>query len=444
MSTAETLLPGSAAPVAPSVDWRRTARIGYAVVVSALGGFLVWASLARLDGAAIAAGVVASESYRRTVQHLEGGIVAEILVRDGDRVQAGQVLLKLDPTRVTAQNDLYGNQLAIFSAQEARLLAEFEGRETLTFPEAVRARHADPAVRAMMEDQTRLFDSRRRALNSNVQIAETLIEQTRREMEQAQSDIRTAQETLAQVDAELAQLRPLYQRQLVPTTRIAPLERERVRLGGAVNSGNIQIERLRERLSELQLRRRQVEQDFRQETSVQLVEVRRQLSDTRQQVLISVDSQNRADIRAPIDGTVQQLRIFTVGGVVRPGDAILDVVPLADDLVVRARVHPNDADRVTTGMGAEVKFPAFNYLGSQVMRGTVRSLSRDRIVDEANKEAYFAAEVVVDRATVPEAFARRITAGMTADVILPTGERTVINYLLRPVLDRWAIGMRER
>jgi HlyD family type I secretion membrane fusion protein len=430
--------------MAPSVDWRRTARIGYVVVVGALGGSLTWASLARLDGAAIANGVVASESYRRTVQHLEGGIVAQILVRDGDRVKAGQVLLKLDPTRVTAQNDLYGNQLAIFSAQEARLLAEFEGHAALDFPDAVMVRQADPAVRAMMEDQKRLFESRRRGLGSNVQIAETLIEQTRRDMEQTQSDIRTAQATLDQVDAELAQLRPLYQRQLVPTTRIAPLERERVRLGGAVSSGAIQIERLRERLSELQLRRRQVEQDFRQETSGQLVEVRRQLSDTRQQVLISVDGQNRADIRAPIDGTVQQLRIFTVGGVIRPGDAILDVVPLEDDFVVRARVHPNDADRVTTGMGAEVKFPAFNYLGSQVMRGTVRSLSRDRIVDEASKEAYFAAEIVVDRATVPEAVARRITAGMTADVILPTGERTVMNYLLRPVLDRWTIGMRER
>jgi HlyD family type I secretion membrane fusion protein len=431
-------------PMAPSVNWKRSVRLGYAVVLGAFGGFLLWASLARLDGAALAGGVVASESYRRTVQHLEGGIVHQILVRDGDKVKAGQILLKLDSTRATAQNDLYGNQLAIFSAQEARLLAEFDHRPTLEFPPDVLARQDEPAVKPMIEDQKRLFDSRRRALTSNVQIAEAQIEQTRREMEQARSEIQTSQATLDQVDAELTQLRPLFQRQLVPTTRIAPLERERVRLMGTINSGNIQIERLKERLSELELRKRQVQQDFRQETSVQLVEVRKQLSDTRQQMLLTGDSQTRMDIRAPIEGTVQQLRIFTVGGVVRPGEPILDVVPLEDDLVVRARVQPNDADRVTLGMAAEVKFPAFHYMGNQIIRGTVKSLSRDRLVDENTKEAYFAAEVVVDRSTIPESIVRRLTAGMTADVVLPTGERTVMNYLLRPIMERWSQSMRER
>jgi len=434
----------SVTPPIPSLDWRRSVRIGNWVVFGAFGGFILWAGIARLDGAAIAGGVVASESYRRTVQHLEGGIVAQILVRDGDPVRAGQVLVRLDPTRVAAQNDLYANQLAIFAAQETRLLAEFEGRGSLEFPSDVTSRQSDIAVRAMMEDQRRLFESRRRALASNIQIAETQTEQTRQEIAQARSDVETARATLEQVDVELAQLRPLYLRQLVPTTRIAPLERERVRLAGAVTSGSIQIERLRERLTELQLRRRQIEQDFRQETSAQLVEVRKQISDSRQQVLLTVDSQNRTDIRAPIDGTVQQLRIFTAGGVIRPGDPILDIVPSDDALVIRARVQPNDADRVTPGMIAEVKFPAFHYVGSQVTRGTIRTISRDRLVDESTKEAYFAAEIVVDRTTVPHVVARGITAGMTADVIIPTGERTVIGYLVRPLMDRWTVGMRER
>ena len=228
-------------PMRPSVNWRRTVRLGYALVFGIFGTFLAWASFARLDGAAIAGGVVASESYRRTVQHLEGGIVQQIFVRDGDRVKAGQVLLKLDMTRVTAQNDLYGNQLAIFSAQEARLLAEFEGRPTLQFQPEVIARQDEPTIRPMVEDQKRLFESRRRALTSNIQIAEAQMEQSRRESEQTQSEIQTARSTLEQVDAELNQLRPLFQRQLVPTTRIAPLERERVRLQGSINSGTIQI-----------------------------------------------------------------------------------------------------------------------------------------------------------------------------------------------------------
>ncbi|MBN8939841.1 MAG: HlyD family type I secretion periplasmic adaptor subunit [Rhizobiales bacterium] len=428
----------------PSTDWRRSVRIGYAIVIGAFGSFALWASLARLDGAAIANGVVASESYRRTVQHLEGGIVQDILVRDGDRVKAGQVLLKLDPTRVTAQSDLFGNQLAIFGAQEARLLAEFEGKSSFEFPPDVMARQTDAAVRPVIEDQKRLFESRRRALSGNVQIAEAQIEQARREIEQITSETETARATLEQVDAELAQLRPLFRRQLVPTTRIAPVERERLRLAGTISTGTIQAAKLRERLSEAELRRQQVLQEHREETSGQLADVRKQLNDTRQQILLSADSQRRTDIRAPIDGTVQQLRIFTSGGVVRPGEPILDVVPANDLLVVRAKVLPNDVDRVSEGMSAEVKFPAFHYVGTQVMRGEIRALSRDRIMDDGVKDPYFAAEVVVDRSTIPDSISRRLSAGMVADVVIPTGERTVMNYLLRPILERWASGMRER
>lgn len=444
MSVTELAAPPHAAIPMPSTNWRRTVRIGYGIVIGAFGTFVAWASLARLDGAAIANGVVASESYRRTVQHLEGGIVQEILVRDGDRVKAGQVLLKLDPTRVTAQGDLFGNQLAIFGAQEARLLAEFEGRDSFEFPPDVLARQNDPAVKPVIDDQRRLFESRRRAVNGNVQIAEAQIEQARREIDQVASEMQTARATLEQVEAELAQLRPLFARQLVPTTRIAPMERERLRLTGTINTGNIQTSKLKERLSEAELRRQQVLQQYREETSSQLVDVRKLLNDTRQQMLLSADSQRRADIRAPIDGTVQQLRIFTVGGVVRPGDPILDVVPANDVLVVRARVLPNDADRVSEGMHAEVKFPAFNYVGTQVIRGEVRSLSRDRIMDDGQKDPYFATEVVVDRTTIPATIAQRLSAGMVADVIIPTGERSVMTYLLRPIMDRWTAGMRER
>ncbi|WP_170181978.1 HlyD family type I secretion periplasmic adaptor subunit [Phreatobacter stygius] len=432
------------AEMRPSTDWRRSVRIGYAIVIGAFGSFALWASFARLDGAAIANGVVASESYRRTVQHLEGGIVQDILVRDGDRVKAGQVLLKLDPTRVSAQGDLFGNQLAIFGAQEARLLAEFEGKDSFEFPPDVLARQNDAAVKPVIEDQRRLFESRRRALSGNVQIAEAQMEQARREMEQVTSETETARATLEQVDAELAQLRPLFARQLVPTTRIAPMERERLRLLGTISTGVIQTAKLKERLSESDLRRQQVMRAHREETSGQLADVRRQLSDTRQQILLSADSQRRTDIRAPIDGTVQQLRIFTAGGVVRPGDPILDVVPAGDVLVVRARVQPNDADRVSEGMHAEVKFPAFHYVGTQIVRGEVRALSRDRIMDDGVKDPYFAAEVIVDKSTIPESISRRLSAGMVADVIIPTGERTVMNYLLRPILDRWTAGMRER
>jgi HlyD family type I secretion membrane fusion protein len=443
MSSETSSVPAGYAPL-PSMDWRAPIRFGYFIVFGGFGLFMVWASLTRLDGAAIAPGVISSESNRKTVQHLEGGIVQEILVRDGMRVETNQLLVKLDPTRLDTQGDLYSNQLAILQAQEARLLSEFEGREQLEFPDAVRKRENDPAVAPVVADQTRLFASRRDTLTRNTSIADSQIEQTRKEIEQAKSDINTARATLEQVSAELAELQPLFKRQLVPMTRIAPLERERLRLTGIVNTGEIQIAKLGERLSEVTLKRQQVVQDYRQEASTLLLDVRNKLNDVKQQLLLTSDLQRRAEIRAPINGVIQQMRVFTMGGVIRPGDPILDIAPDNDELVIRARVDPNDADRVTTGMRSEIRFPAFNYWGEKVIRGTVRSLSRDRVVENNGKDVYFAAEIIVDKTTMPKEIEKNLSAGISADVIIITGERSVANYLLRPFVERFYHSMRER
>lgn len=427
-----------------ALDWQRSLAQGYIVIAALVMSFVAWSAFARLDGAAIAPGVLSAEGSRRTVQHLEGGIVQEILVRDGEQVQADQVLIRLDPTRLDTQGDLYSNQLAILLAQEARLMAEFDGKPTLVFPEAVTARSKDPAVAPVIADQSRLFASRRDAMLRNLQIAESLLQQSQKEHEQVQVEMSTARATLEQVNAELATLRPLFQRQLVATTRIAPLERERVRLVGVIEGGEVQKLRLDERLAELKLRRQQVEQDYRQDASTILQDVRKQLTEVRQQMLLVGDAQRRGEIRAPIAGTVQQLRYFTVGGVIRPGDAIMDIAPDSEELVIRARVDPQDIDRVVAGGRAEIKFSSFGYWGSEVIMGTLRSISRDRITEEGGKISYFAAEVVVDKSTVPKVIIGKLTAGMSADVLLITGERSVAEYLLGPLLRRWDLSLRER
>lgn len=427
-----------------ALDWRRSLAQGYIIIAALVASFLAWSAFARLDGAAIAPGVLSAEGSRRTVQHLEGGIVQEILVRDGETVRADQVLIRLDPTRLDTQGDLYSNQLAILLAQEARLMAEFEAKTALVFPEAVMARSREPAVAPVIADQSRLFTSRRDAMLRNLQIAESLLQQLQKDYDQVQVDMSTARETLAQIDAELNALRPLFQRQLVATTRIAPLERERVRLAGVIQGGEVQKLRLDARLAELKLRRQQVMQDYLQDASTILQDVRKQLTDVRQQMLLVGDAQRRGEIRAPIAGTVQQMRYFTVGGVIRPGDAILDIAPASEELVIKARVDPQDIDRVVTGGTAEVKFASFGYWGSEVIRGTLRSISRDRITEDGGKLSYFAAEVVVDKATVPTMMVGKLTAGMAADVLLITGERSVGEYLLGPLLRRWDLSLRER
>ncbi len=444
MSNVEPLaLPSSLTP-RPSGDWMGAARIGYLVLVFGLGSFIIWASFARLDAAVVATGVVAAESNRKTVQHLEGGIVQEILVRDGTEVRQGQLLIRLDPTRLDTQGDLYKNQLAILRAQEARLLAEFEARDQVSIPAEVTVRSGEPAVAAVIADQRRLFQARRDALLRNTQIAESQAQQAGKEIEQISIDVVTAEQTLKQVDLELNSLKPLFNRQLVPMTRIAPLERERLRLAGLVEGGPVQLAKLRQRLDETTLRGKQVQQDYRQEASTGLVDVRRQISDATQQVLMTDDGLRRSEIRSPIDGTVQQMRVFTVGGVVRAGEPILDIAPSGDELLIQARVSPADADRVSGGMKVEVRFPSFHYWGGQVVRGAVRSVSRDRIVNDQVKDPYFAAEVLVDRATIPSAISDRLSAGISADVVIPTSARTVAEYLIRPFVERFYLSMRER
>lgn len=442
-ATGETLLPPYLAPKVSS-DWRRSALLGYGLIFGAIGTFCVWASFARIDGAAIAPGVVAAETNRKTVQHLEGGIVREILIRDGERVAAGQPLVRLDLTRVDAQGDLYENQYAILLAQEARLLAEFKQNDTLAFPEPVVARQDEAAVAPVVADQRRLFESRRNTLERNLQIADAQIEQARTEAEQLKIDVSTAKATLEQVDDELRALRPLQKRNLVPTTRVAPLERERLRLAGIIEGGSVQARKVQERLDEVTLRRQQIIQDYRQEASTLLLDVRQKLNEVQQQRLLIGDSQRRAEIRAPIAGVVQQLRVFTVGGVIRPGDAILDIAPENDELVIRAKVQPNDSDRVLSGMTAEVRFPAFSYWGQKAIHGKVRSISGDRIVDDQARESYFSAEILVDKATVPQNILARLSAGMSADVLITSGERTVAEYLLQPITARFDKGLRER
>ena len=436
-------LTGRLAPL-PSADWLSATRAGYAVVILGFGLFVAWAATARLDGAAVAPGVVAVESNRKTIQHLEGGIVREILVRDGDHVSEGQVLLRLDPTRVDAQGETFRNQLAAFLAQETRLLSERDGAAVLAFPPEVTQRSGQAAVAAVIFDQERLFDKRRDTLQRDLSVADAQIEQLHREADQNVSDLATARATLKNVIAELLPLRELLARQLISVSKVMPLEREKLRLEGVIASGELQTRKLKERLLEAQLKRNQILSEFRRDASAQLLDVRRQINDVRQQLLVAEDAQRRFELKAPIAGTVQQMRIFTVGGVIRPGDPVLDLVPASDVLVIQAKISPLDVDRLAPGMGAEIRFPSFRYFGADVIQGNLRSVSRDRLLEANGRDSYFAGEVTVNRSSIPPEFAPRLTAGIPADVIVPTEPRTVLEYLLNPIFERFNKSMRER
>ncbi|KAA5599533.1 HlyD family type I secretion periplasmic adaptor subunit [Blastochloris sulfoviridis] len=427
-----------------STDWRRMLLIGFAVVFFTfvvLGG---WAATARLDAAVVATAKISVESNRKTVQHLEGGIVKEILVRDGDAVTEGDVLVRLDPTRSEATSRAFRQQLAIALALEARLAAQRDMLDKVAFPKEVLDMRSDPQVGVAVSDNQRQFENRRESLTRGIDVIERQMVQVGQEIEQSQVDVRSAQERLATINRELPNLRRLLERGLVPLPRVTALERDLSLTQGALDNGRLAIDKGKAKIGEYQARIEQLRQEYRQEAANLLPDVQRTIGDARQQLVIASDALHRIDIKAPVTGTVQQMRIFTIGGVIRAGDPIVDIVPAADSLVVRAQITPYDRDRVRVGMPVEVRVAQFAKYQLAPITGQLHSVSQDSIPDEATHQMYFAAEVVVDKASIPPELADKLTAGMQVDVVIPTEARTVLTYLMGPMLHNIALSMRER
>lgn len=431
---------------APSANWRAPIMAGYALIAFTFGGLGSWAAVAPLDSAVVAPGAVSVESNRKTIQHLEGGIVREILVRDGVQVREGDTLVRLDPTRTEATEDLYRRQLASALTLEARLVAQRDMASSISFPADVTALSKDPVAASAMHDNQLQFESRRESLLRGLEVVDAQIRQTEQENAQAKADKISADKQLATIDRELPGVKQLWEKGLVALSRMTSLERERLRLEGLAEQAGITLKKGAEKISEARARAEQLRQEYRQDAANQLPDVGKTISDARQQIIIAQDALKRIEIKAPVSGTIQQLRIFTVGGVIKPGDAILDIVPASDTLVVRARVSTVDVDRIRSNAPVEVRLPQFLKFQSEVIRGKVRSISRDSIVDETNRQlpAYFAMEVAVDRSSIPDYINDRLTAGMTTDVVVPTGERTVLQYLVAPLMNRLGTSLRER
>lgn len=437
-------LPALAPPVAPD-DWKKVVIAGFIVVGLTLVGSTVWAALARLDGAVIAPGMISIESNRKTIQHLEGGIVQDILVRDGSVVKAGDVLVKLDITRNQASNQLYQKQLAMALALEARLNAQMNSADSVTFPPEVTAMLGDKDVAQAVHDNESEFRSRRDTLLGALNVIAQQQEQARKDIEQTTIQTQTAQDQMVTMDKEVAAVEDLLKKGLVSLTRITTLQRQRIGLQGTLDAAKVANQKAQARLQELAAQSDQLRKEYRQEAAAQIPDVRNNITDLRQKVVVTQDNVSRSEIRAPVDGTVQQLRIFTIGGVIKPGDPILDIVPLSDTLIVRARVATNDVDRFSLGAPVELRLPQFRTYSSQQIDGTVRSISQDAIQDSSeHSDPYYAVEVEVKRDSIPTSISEKLMAGMNVAVIIPTGERTVLQYLLAPVVDRINTSMRER
>lgn len=427
------------------VDDGRPRRWGVWLVVAGFGGFLLWASLAPLDAGVVANATVNVTDNRKTIQHLSGGTVGTILVREGDRVKHDQPLIELDRTRAIAEQGVVSAQYIVARTVENRLQAERDGLDKVTFDPELLARFAgDLRLQEATTLQQRLFTTRRAALTGEAGILRENIrgaEEQLKGLRQVQA-ARTAQiNFLAQ---ELDGVRNLAAEGYVARNRMFELERSAADLNAQRAQSVADIGRTHNQIAELKLRILQLEQDYQKEVQSQLTEVQKEVSAQADRLRALDYEVAHTVIRSPIDGLVLGLNVSTIGGVIQPGAELMSVVPADEPLQVDAMIPVQAIDKMAPGLPVDITFPAFNHAQTPNIPGRVLTIAADRLVDEASKEPYYLAQIEVTEDGMAMLGSNQIRAGMPATVIIKTGERNLLSYLLKPLLARIDSAFKEQ
>lgn len=418
-------------------------RLGMAILLLAFGGFGTWALTAKLAVAVVAPGSVSIESFKRTVQHLEGGIVRELLVRDGDRVEAGDPLIVLSDTQSRAQLDIVRAQYLIHRAMEVRLLAEQQGAETLTFPDELTASDR-PRVQEVLAVQRSLFASRRESLNSTLASLDEQITQMREQIEGLEAQVSVNLRRIASLRAEAEDFRSLFREGLGDNQRLRELERQILEYEGQVARSRSEVARLRSQISENRVKQEVRRQEYRSEIGEQLRDAQAKIAEAEERITSLTDQVERTTVTSPATGTVVGMKVHTEGAVIRSGDPIMDVVPSGDGFVVEARIPNRDIDHIYIGQPANIRFSAFNQRLTNEIAGEVIHVSADSFEDEATGQMYYKARVRVTEEGEADMNERmQLLSGMPAEVMIRTGERTFASYIAKPITDMLARAMRE-
>jgi HlyD family secretion protein len=425
------------APPSPRSRLRDVTWAGNLLICCFVLGFGTWSTFAHLQSAAIAVGAVESESSRKTIQHLEGGIIKEIRVADGDIVHAGQVLISLDDTKARAEVDSLQGQLWDATAREVRLQAEQQGLERVSFP-----LQENPAAAAVFARQKDIFETRRQVFQSQVAVVREKRLQVEKEIVGLQAQGSAAAQRAAIVREEAAMVAELVSKGLERRPRLLNLQRETADIDGRRGEITAQISRAEQVISESQATLLKLESDKQNEVAQSLREAQNQIFQLRERLRAADDQLSRAQIKAPEDGVVTELRVHTPGGVVGAGSPLMDLVPLQDRLIVTARVRPEDIDVVRTGLKADVHLLPYNQRRVPRLEGVVTHVSADRLVDKRTDQPYYAAKIRVQDPRIAEGGVQ-IIPGMPTQVFIKTGHGTVALYALRPLLDSFNNAFRE-
>jgi HlyD family type I secretion membrane fusion protein len=416
---------------------------GLLVVFIGFAALLAWAALAPLAGAVVAPGQLVPEGNLKTIQHLEGGVIREIRVKEGDVVKAGDLLIQLDS--VATRSRAQGLQLQVDSlrATEARLAAEERMLGKVTFPESLLARETDPGVADLLRNQREIFRSRSEAMRMQVVSLQGEITQLKEQIRGLEAQYTSSTAQLASIKEELRGLRRLFKEGFGWESRIRAFEREGEKLQGDAAKASADKAAALARIQQIRAEIAKTEQEFLQRTGEQRQDTMRQLHEAEQQLLPASDGLKRLDIVAPYPGRVLNLKKHAVSGVIAPGEAVMDIVPVDERLTADVRIAPQDIDQVQAGQKAEVLFPTLNMRQTPVLTGEVEVVSADRLIDAATNQPYYLARVRVTEADPKRLAAVALKPGLPVEVHVQTGSRTALSYLLKPITDSIKRGMTE-
>ena len=419
-------------------------RLGLFFVILLGAGLGGWAATANLQGAVIASGQLQVENRRQVVQHPDGGVVGEIRVREGDLVAAGDVLIRLDGTKERSELAVLESQLYELMARRGRLAAEQADREAVAFdPELVEAAAADAEVRSLLEGQRALFEARRGTLANEIDVLRERQEQIREQIAGTEAEIASLARQRELIGQELESQRELLKKGLAQVSRVLALEREAARLDGERGRLVSQAARLKGQISEIEIEMLRLRATRREEALSELRDIGYRELELKERRIALRERLSRLDVRAPVGGVVLDMTVHALKAVVRPAEPILHIVPTDSALVIDAEVNPTEIDAVHPGQEAVLRFSAFNARTTPVLFGTVARVSPDAFVDEQTQRSYYRAEVMLKEGEVAKLEGQELVAGMPVEVFIQTGERTPIEYLVKPITDYFSRAMRE-
>jgi HlyD family secretion protein len=423
---------------------KRHLLVGLSVVILLAGGLGGWASTAQISGALIAPGSIVVESSVKKVQHPTGGVVGEVRAHDGDLVKAGDVVVRLDDTVTKASLAIVTKNLDGLWARAARLEAEQRGLDKITFPPMLTDRASDPDVKAVMASESKLFEVRVNGrTGQKAQLRERIV-QLNEEITGLAAQEKAKDQEIELVQKELTGVSDLYDKHLVQMSRLTTLQRDAARLSGERAQYIASRAQAKGKITETELQIIQVDKDVVSDVSKDLRETNDKIGEFVERKVTAEDQLRRVDIRAPQDGMVLQSSVHTVGGVITAGDAIMLIVPQADDLQVEAKVNPQDIDKLQVGQKTLLRLSAFNQRTTPELNGLVTRVSPDVTTDQRTGQSYYTIRVSMPAAEIARLGDVKLIPGMPVEAFVQTGDRTLLSYLIKPLNDQLMRAFREK